>query len=175
MLCTWFLGNISALALSEVQATRAPRLQWHRLQWHSGYSDSFLVQKKISLLYWKSRLQWHSGYSDTFWPPQHCHCKRGGLYWKPRAMPNEWYIKGYVKGEICISKPGNDALNEWYLTGKICAEPFFPTEVLSIKGSMPEFLALKHKSRILGHSPNPVFGFSMMEQVRLCAVWSMEN
>ena len=32
----------------------------------------------------------------------------------------------------------------------------------------PEFLALKHESRILGHSPNPVFGFSMMEQVRLC-------
>ena len=40
---------------------------------------------------------------------------------------------------------------------------------------MPEFLALKHKSMILGHSPNPVFGFSMMEQVRLNAVLHMEN
>ena len=38
-----------------------------------------------------------------------------------------------------------------------------------------EFLVLKHASRILGHSSNPVFGFSMMEQVRLCAVWPMEN
>ena len=38
-----------------------------------------------------------------------------------------------------------------------------------------ECLALKHESRILGHSSNPVFGFSMMEQVRLCAVWHIEN
>ena len=31
-------------------------------------------------------------------------------------------------------------------------------------------------SRILEHSSNPALcGFSMMEQVRLCAVWSMEN
>ena len=39
----------------------------------------------------------------------------------------------------------------------------------------PEFLALKQESRILGHSSNPVCGFCMMEQVRLCAVWPMEN
>ena len=38
-----------------------------------------------------------------------------------------------------------------------------------------EFLALKHASRILEHSSNPARGFSMMEQVRLCAVWPMEN
>ena len=38
-----------------------------------------------------------------------------------------------------------------------------------------EFLALKHESSIIGHSSNPVCGFSMMEQVRLCAVWPMEN
>ena len=38
-----------------------------------------------------------------------------------------------------------------------------------------EFLALKFKSRILGHSSNPVCGLSLMEQVRLCAVWPMEN
>ena len=38
-----------------------------------------------------------------------------------------------------------------------------------------EILALKHESRILRHSSNPVCGFSMMEQVRLCAVWPMEN
>ena len=31
-------------------------------------------------------------------------------------------------------------------------------------------LALKHERRILGHSSNPVCGFSIMEQVRLCAV-----
>ena len=40
---------------------------------------------------------------------------------------------------------------------------------------LPEFFALKHKSRILGHPSNPECGFSMMEQVRLCAVWPMEN
>ena len=41
--------------------------------------------------------------------------------------------------------------------------------------SQSEFLALKHENRIVGHSSNPVGGFSMMEQVRLCAVWPMEN
>ena len=39
----------------------------------------------------------------------------------------------------------------------------------------PDFLALKHESRILGHSSNPACGFYMMEQVRLCAVRPMEN
>ena len=39
----------------------------------------------------------------------------------------------------------------------------------------PEILALKHKGRILGHSSDLVCGFSMMEQVRLCSVWPMEN
>ena len=42
-------------------------------------------------------------------------------------------------------------------------------------GMGPAFLALKHKSRILRHSSNPVCGFSMTEQVRLCAVWPAEN
>ena len=42
-------------------------------------------------------------------------------------------------------------------------------------GQCPEFLALKHESRILGHASNPASGFSMMEQVRLSAVWPMEN
>ena len=40
---------------------------------------------------------------------------------------------------------------------------------------LPELLTLKHKSRILRHSSNPVCGFFMMEQDRLCAVWPMEN
>ena len=40
----------------------------------------------------------------------------------------------------------------------------------------PEFLALRHESKILGHhSSNPVCGFSVMELVRFCAVWPMEN
>ena len=41
----------------------------------------------------------------------------------------------------------------------------------------PEFLALKHESRILGHSSSSRCGLSMMEQVRyrLCAVKPMEN
>ena len=33
------------------------------------------------------------------------------------------------------------------------------------KTSDPEFLALKHESRILGHLSNPLWGFSMMERV----------
>ena len=41
--------------------------------------------------------------------------------------------------------------------------------------SEAEFLSLKHESRILRHSSNPVCGFSMMDLVRLCAVWPMEN
>ena len=40
---------------------------------------------------------------------------------------------------------------------------------------VPEFLALKQESKILGHSSSPVCGFSMIEQVRLCAVLPMEN
>ena len=46
---------------------------------------------------------------------------------------------------------------------------------LHIVCCLPDFLALNHKSRILGHSSNPVCGFSIMEQVRLCAVWLMEG
>ena len=38
-----------------------------------------------------------------------------------------------------------------------------------------DLLAPKHESKILRQSPNPVSGFSIMEQVRLCAVWHMEN
>ena len=37
-------------------------------------------------------------------------------------------------------------------------------------GREPEFLARKHGSRILRHSSNPVYGFSMMKQVRLCCL-----
>ena len=33
-----------------------------------------------------SRLQWQTAYSDTSWPSQHCHCKRGGLYWKSESQ-----------------------------------------------------------------------------------------
>ena len=42
-------------------------------------------------------------------------------------------------------------------------------------GPSTDFLALKHTSRILGHSSNPVYGFSMTELVRPCAVRPMEN
>ena len=41
---------------------------------------------------------------------------------------------------------------------------------VNMRWNKSEFLALKHESRILGHSSNPVCGFSMMEQVRLCVV-----
>ena len=72
--------NLSPQIIKSINNTlQPPCLQWDRLQWHSAYSDTFFVQKRISL-YWKSRLLWHSAYSDTFRPSQHCHCKRGGLY-----------------------------------------------------------------------------------------------
>ena len=38
-----------------------------------------------------------------------------------------------------------------------------------------DFLFLKHACSILRQSSNPVCGFSMMERVRLCAVWPTEN
>ena len=48
-------------------------------------------------------------------------------------------------------------------------------QLLRLPPSLPEFLALRHKSRLLGLSSNPVCGFFVMEQVRLCAVWPTEN
>ena len=39
----------------------------------------------------------------------------------------------------------------------------------------PDVLFLKHECSILRQSSNPVCGFAMMEQVRLCAVWPTEN
>ena len=41
--------------------------------------------------------------------------------------------------------------------------------------SLSELLALKHESRILRQSSNPVCGLSVMKQVRLCAVCPTEN
>ena len=41
--------------------------------------------------------------------------------------------------------------------------------------SQSDILFLKHDSSIFRQSSNPVCGFSMMEQVRFCAVWPMEN
>ena len=38
-----------------------------------------------------------------------------------------------------------------------------------------DIIFLKHDSGILRQLSNPVCGFSMMEQVRLCAVWSTED
>ena len=44
-----------------------------------------------------------------------------------------------------------------------------------IDGCAPNILFPKHDSRILRLSSHPVCGFSMMERVRLCAVWPTEN
>ena len=41
--------------------------------------------------------------------------------------------------------------------------------------SWPEISSEEHESSIFRQSSNPVSGFSMMEQVRLCAVWPTEN
>ena len=60
-----------------------PHLQWHRLEWHSGYSDSFWVPKRIPSV-WKSSDRVTLADSDTYSLSQQCqkcHCKRGGLYY----------------------------------------------------------------------------------------------
>ena len=44
-----------------------------------------------------------------------------------------------------------------------------------VPGPEEDILFLKYDSRILRQSSNPVCGLSMMEQVRLCAVWTTEN
>ena len=41
--------------------------------------------------------------------------------------------------------------------------------------SFTDIFFLKHACSILRQSLNPVSGFSMMEPVKLCAVWPMEN
>ena len=41
--------------------------------------------------------------------------------------------------------------------------------------ALSDILCLKHDSSILRQSSNPVFGFSMIEPVRLLDVWPMEN
>ena len=48
------------------------------------------------------------------------------------------------------------------------------SQVLSFSLSS-DILFLKHASSIFRQSSNPVCGFSMMEQVKLCAVWPTEN
>ena len=58
---------------------RSPRLQWHWLQWHPAFSDTFGMSQMIGLLLNIFCLQWQSGYSDTFPMSRGCHCKRGDL------------------------------------------------------------------------------------------------
>ena len=45
---------------------RSPRLQWHWLQWHPAFSDTFGMPQMIGLLLNIFCLQWQSGYNDTF-------------------------------------------------------------------------------------------------------------
>ena len=49
------------------------------------------------------------------------------------------------------------------------APPLNPIAILA------DIFFLKHGSSILRQSSNPVCGFSMIEQVRVCVVWPMEN
>ena len=53
---------------------------------------------------------------------------------------------------------------DWWLT------PWDPNVI-----SPPEIYSEDHESSIFRQSSNPVCGLSMMEQVRLCAVWPTEN
>ena len=48
-------------------------------------------------------------------------------------------------------------------------------QLLTSEWFLPECLALKHESRIVGHFFNPVCGLSMMEQFMLCAGLPMSS
>ena len=71
---------------------RSPRLQWHYLQWHPAYSDTFCISQMIDSLLNYLWLQWQSVYSDTFSMSRGCHCKRGPLYNLFRRL---WWDKWY--------------------------------------------------------------------------------
>ena len=92
-----------ALFISLTIYDRPPRLQWHRLWWHSSYSDCFLVQIRISL-YWKSLDRVTLAYSDIFLPFQHCHCKRGGLECKYLALIIRLSHHPIITVPICLAK-----------------------------------------------------------------------
>ena len=46
---------------------------------------------------------------------------------------------------------------------------------MAFEAAKADILFLKHTCSILTHSSNPECGFSMMEQVLLCALWPTEN
>ena len=73
------------------------------------------------------------------------------------------YCVNSVSVCLCSAASARDFLELRKLVAKF--HPFHAT--------LLEFLPLKLESRIFGHSFGPVCGFSMMEQVRLCAVWPM--
>ena len=79
-----------------------------------------------------------------------------------------WEFEGVIRSQCFNDK--EDAFScEFLCLDFVCRRrPKEPTH-------QPEFLALKHERRILRHSSSPWCGLSMMEQVRLCAVWPMEN
>ena len=80
---------------------------------------------------------------------------------------NLWNCETEVEGSSCtpLSSPSSSSSSSSLAVAVITKE----------SGWLSELFALNHQSRILGHSSNPVCDFSVMEQVRLCAVWAMEN
>ena len=56
-----------------------------------------------------------------------------------------------------------------------CIFWIFSIFVITSPCSLLDILFLKHDSSLFRQSSNTVSGFSMMEQVRLCAVWPTEN
>ena len=156
-------------------------------------SDSFLVPKRICL-YKKRPVNVTFGLYDTFANPKGCHIIREALY-----IPG--CIRNVCQSPRLSDYPSNTVRNIVQVPGvgvRRGAAGERDAAVLNVGLSLDdedcnaqsrihgrgrskeellysEFLVLKHASRILGHSSNPVFGFSMMEQVRLCAVWPTEN
>ena len=122
---------------------RSPRLQWHCLQWHPAFSDTFGMSRMIGLIVNYICLQWQSGYSDTFPLSRGCHCKRGDLYrlqtyWlavtsqyvtlvtvtQYKAVWLQWHLFDYLNG-LSLRKPCLDTVTWLEPSGYI--DSFWPS------------------------------------------------
>ena len=94
-----------------------------------------------------------------------------GRHWNIKIQVNPIQVHGHQPHPVLVKEYRVRGRTGWYDV----SFAFVCLLLSHMHSSHSEFLALKHESRILGHSSSPVCGFSMMEQVRLCAVWPMYN
>ena len=83
-------------------------------------------------------------------------------------VTDEAYRSAYLRAEVS-DDDGTDNQNVPFVGGQwhhVC---------MAFEAAKADILFLKHACSILRHSSNSVCGFSMMEQVLLCALWPTEN